>query len=249
MADKEPSIKTEELLIYTVARLLAGLNHVAVGASSPIPGAGALLAQELSGTKLRVSMLGSREHSPFTDGGRELFDCAAQGRIDAFFLSGVQIDGGANINLLGLGAYPDTTRRFAGSFGSAYLYHLIPKVILFTLTHNPKVLVPKVDFISAAGTSEAGVYRPGGPEHLMTDRCLFDFDQSRGAFNLSSVHSHSSHDDIRAQTGFDYASDGTEQVTPVPDASTLELIRTVVATKVAETYPNFAKKVFNIAAA
>jgi len=96
MANPSP-LKTEELLIYTVARLLHGLEHVAVGASSPIPGAGALLARELSDGQLRVSMLGSREYSPFTDGGRELFDCAAQGRIDAFFLSGVQIDGQANI--------------------------------------------------------------------------------------------------------------------------------------------------------
>ena len=56
-----------------------------------------------------VSILGSRRHSSFTDGARELFDCAGQGRIDAFFLSGGQIDGQANINLVGVGdiaAYP-----------------------------------------------------------------------------------------------------------------------------------------------
>ena len=67
---------------------LAGLGHVAVGAQSPIPGSAALLARARSGGALRVSMLGSEAHSPFTDGGRELFDCAAQGRIDAFFWSG-----------------------------------------------------------------------------------------------------------------------------------------------------------------
>ena len=55
---------------------------------------------------MRVSVLGSERHNPFTDGGRELFDCAAQGRIDAFFLGGGQIDGGANINLVGVGGYP-----------------------------------------------------------------------------------------------------------------------------------------------
>lgn len=239
-------VKIEELLIYTVARLLAGLNHVAVGASSPIPGAGALLAQEMSGEKLRVSMLGSREYSPFTDGGRELFDCAAQGRIDAFFLSGVQIDGGANINLLGLGTYPDTRKRFAGSFGSAYLYHLIPRVILFTLAHNPKVLVPKVDFISAAGTSSAQVYRPGGPRHLMTNRCLFDFDSAQGVFTLNSVHPENTADEILKSTGFRFQCDGDEPETPSPDAATLELIRGPVASRVAETYPQFARSTFNI---
>ena len=58
------------------------------------------------GGALRVSVLGSARHNPFTDGGRELFDCAAQGRIDAFFLGGGQIDGAANINLVGVGGYP-----------------------------------------------------------------------------------------------------------------------------------------------
>ena len=42
---------------------------------------------------LRLSILGSEEHNFFTNGGVELFDCAAQGRIDAFFLGGGQIDG------------------------------------------------------------------------------------------------------------------------------------------------------------
>ena len=54
---------------------------------------------------MRVSVLGSERHNPFTDGNVELFDCAAQGRIDAFFLGGGQIDGAANINL-GVRGYP-----------------------------------------------------------------------------------------------------------------------------------------------
>ena len=53
----------QELLITCVARLLTGLHHVAVGASSPIPAAGAMLVRaqdEAAGrTPLRVSILGS----------------------------------------------------------------------------------------------------------------------------------------------------------------------------------------------
>ena len=124
-------IKHEEMLISVISEMLNGMSHVAVGASSPIPGSAALLARANSLTDLRVSMLGSEEHNIFTNGGTELFDCAAQGRIDAFFLGGGQIDGGANINLVGIGDYPDTKVRFPGSFGSAYLYYLVPRVILF----------------------------------------------------------------------------------------------------------------------
>ena len=141
--------RKEELLIGVLARLLEGAGHVAVGASSPIPGAAALLARALSDGAMRVTVLGSRRHNGFTDGGRELFDCAAQGRIDAFFLGGGQIDGEANINLVGTGDYPRVDVRFPGSFGSPYLYFLVPRVILFREEHSPRVLVPKVDFVSA----------------------------------------------------------------------------------------------------
>ena len=82
----------EELLIATVADMLDGLDHVAVGASSPIPGTAALLSRARPGGIRHVSMLGSVAHNPFTNGGVELFDCAAEGRIDAFFLGGGQID-------------------------------------------------------------------------------------------------------------------------------------------------------------
>ena len=94
-----------ELLIGAVYRLLEGCRTIAVGNSSPIPGSAALLLRAKR-PETRVLMLGSKKHNAFTDGGRELFDCAAQGRIDAFFLGGGQIDGQGNINLVGLGPYP-----------------------------------------------------------------------------------------------------------------------------------------------
>src|SRR5262250_276860 len=187
MAPQMDGARTE-LLIVTLARLLEGARTVAVGASSPIPGAAALLARAKSGGATRVLMLGSIKHNSFTDGGRELFDCAAQGRIDAFFLGGGQIDGEANINLVGIGAYPRATVRWPGSFGAAYLYFLVPRVILFREEHSPRVLVPRVDFISAPGTSADNIYRPGGPYALVTGLCVFDFDRTRRRCRLASVH-------------------------------------------------------------
>ena len=107
-----------EILIATIADLLDGIRHVAVGASSPIPAAGAMLLRarnERDGKPpIRISILGSKEHNFFTNGAVELFDCAAQGRVDAFFLGGGQIDGRGNINLVGTGAYPKTDTRWPG---------------------------------------------------------------------------------------------------------------------------------------
>jgi glutaconate CoA-transferase subunit B len=238
-----------EYMITAIADMLDGLGHVAVGARSPIPGSAAHLAAARSGGRLRISILGSRRHSSFTDGGRELFDCAGQGRIDAFFLSGGQIDGQANINLVGVGdiaAYPRAEARFPGSFGSAYLYYVVPRVILFAQEHSPRVLVDKVDFVSAPGTSAAGVHRPGGPYALVTPRCVFRFDGDRARFSLTSVHPGVSTDEVRAATGFAYDVPTSVPTTRTPDADTLRTLRGEVARTVAETYPAFAAKAWGI---
>ena len=229
-----------ELLITVMARLLEGSRHIAVGRASPIPGAAALLARQRSAGRTRVSILGSRRHTAWSDGSKELFDCAAQGRIDAFFLGGAQIDGQANVNLVGIGGYPQSKVRFAGSYGSAYLYLLIPRVILFHAEHSPRTLVPKVDFISAPGRSAPGVYRKGGPQALVTGKALFSFDRERGRFSLDSVHPGHSADDVAGATGFDFDRSPHTPETPPPDGAALEHIRGPVREEIAETYPEFA---------
>jgi len=190
--------------------------------------------------RLRISILGSQQHNFFTNGVVELFDCAAQGRVDAFFLGGGQIDGEANINLVGTGDYPTNEVRWPGCFGSAFLYFLVPRVILFREEHSPRVLVDKVDYVSAPGTSE-GVARSGGPYALLTGMALFSFDPSRKRFALRSVHRGSTATDVRANTGFDYDSPGDPPQTAAPDAATLALLRGRVTQELAETYPQFAE--------
>ena len=240
--------RPEELLIDVLAGMLAGLDHVAVGAASPIPGAAALLARERSKGGLRVSVLGSERHNPFTDGSRELFDCAAQGRIDAFFLGGGQIDGAANINLVGVGGYPRSEVRWPGSFGSAYLYFLVPRVILFREEHTRRVLVPEVEFVSAPGTSPPNVYRPGGPYALVTGRAVFRFDAARARFLLQSIHPGETVTDILDNTGFEFDLPADAGETSAPTPATLALIRGPVGAAIAETYPRFAEHVLGIAA-
>lgn len=239
---EEVTFREEELLASSIAGLIGDARHVAVGASSPIPAAAAMLARERGGGRPYVSLLGSRRQNFFTDGGRELFDCAAQGRIDAFFLGGGQIDGGANINLVGLGDYPRLTHRFPGSFGSAYLYYVVPKVILFRTEHSRRTLVPQVDFVSAPGASEPNVFRTGGPIALVTNRCVFGF--AGGRFKLETVHPGHTVEEVNENTGFDFDRPAHVPDTPAPSAETLRLMREVVAPELADVYPQFAHSVF-----
>jgi len=231
-----------ELLITVIARLLRGCRHVAVGASSPIPGAGSLLARTQSRGSMRVTVLGSLRHEGFTSGGVELFDMAAQGRIDAFFLGGGQIDGQANINLVGTGEYPNSEVRWPGCFGSSYLYFLVPRVILFREEHSRRVMVPKVDFISAPGASEPGAHRIGGPYAMLTELGLFSFDRARRRFKLDSVHPGRSVEEIRDNTGFEFDCPSRVPFTLPPDPETLTAIRNSIRREIAETYPRFASQ-------
>lgn len=234
----------EELLIALLARGIGEARHVAVGAASPIPAAAALLAQECARGAMRVTLLESRRYNTFTDGGRELFDCAGQGRIDVFFLGGGQIDGEANVNLVGIGGYPRSAVRFPGSFGSAYLYFVVPRVILFREEHSRRVLVPRVEFVSAPGWSPAKVYRPGGPEALVTGLAAFAFERARHRFRLESVHPGHTPGEVGENTGFHFEKPERVPLTPPPDPQTLARIRGSIAEKLAETYPRFAARVF-----
>ena len=238
----------EEFLITTVAHLLDDplVRHVAVGAASPVPGAAALLTQAQTDGRLRVSIIHGSANNPFTDGGRELFDAAGQGRVDAFFLGGVQIDGQANINLVGTGDYPATKRRFPGSFGSAYMYFVVPKVILFRPEHTRRVFVETVDFISAPGVSEPGVYRPGGPKALVTELCLMSFNSDAGRFRLESIHPGHTLEQVLDNTGFDIDVPDTIPTTAEPTEAELDLLRSRIGAEIAKTYPAFGERIFGI---
>ena len=149
-----------------------------------------------------VSLQQSPEHNLFTDGGRELFDAAGQGRIDVFFFSGAEIDGAGNINLVAIGDYARPSVRFPGSYGSAFLYFTVPRIILFRTEHSRRTLVEKVSFVSAPGTSPPGVWRRGGPVALVTPLCHFAFDAAKRRFRLESVHPGHAIEEVRDNTGF-----------------------------------------------
>ncbi len=262
--------RPQELLIDVIAGLLEGIDSIAVGVLSPVPGSAAMLAEARAGRPIAVSVVGEQHDGAAapaqpgrqvpgrqidiriigtnlagyrTDGGIDIFDAAGQGRIGAFFLSGGQIDGQGNINLLGAGDYPGKTARWSGSFGSAFLYYVVPRVILFREEHTTRTLVEKVDFISAAGTSPPNVHRPGGPYALVTGRCVFRFDRDRGRFRLAGVHPGHGVAEVRENTGFEFDCPAEVPETPAPSAETLRIVRHEIAPRIADPYPKFAADV------
>jgi glutaconate CoA-transferase subunit B len=244
--------RDEELLAAVIADMIGIVRHIAVGNASPVPAMAALLARargrELNLNHPYVSLLGSPRHTFFTDGGRELFDCAGQGRVDVFFLSGGEIDGQGNINLVSVSEQDRPVARFPGSFGSSYLYFVVPKVILFRTEHSKRSLVSKVSYISAPGSSDDNVYRTGGPVALITNRCLFSFNIEARCFRLKSLHPGHTLAEVIVNTGFEFERPADVPITPAPSAETLRLLRQVVAPELAEVYPQFAARLFGATA-
>lgn len=233
----------EELLACCIARLIGDATHAAVGAASPIPATACALLRA-RGAPQRVSVLHKRAGNPFTEGSRELFDLAGQGRIDVFFLGGAQIDGAANVNMVQAGEH-----RFLGSFGSAFMYFAARRTILFREEHSLRVLVPKVDFISAPGSSPPGVWRRGGPQALLTGKALFIWQAGKKRFRLDSVHAGHSAAEVREHTGFEYDAPDSVAPTPAPSTEELALLRGPVAREIAAIYPEFARRVWALGAA
>jgi glutaconate CoA-transferase subunit B len=135
--------------------------------------------------------------------------------------------------------------RFPGSYGSAFMYMMTPRTILFREEHSPRVLVPRVDIVSAPGVSAPGVFRRGTAQALLTRRCVFRFDAARARFALQSVDPGETRQSIRAATGFDYDEpDGDVPVTQAPTEAELALLRGPVRAAMLETYPDFCRRVW-----
>jgi glutaconate CoA-transferase subunit B len=241
-------IKLEERIAVALAKLILDpsappARHIAVGAASPMPAAACWLVKKQA-NPVRLSLLHKRSGNPFTEGTRELFDLTGQGRIDLFFLGGGQIDGSANLNLVGTGEWPGMGVRFPGSFGSAFMYFMTPRTILFREEHTPRVFVEKVDNISAPGVSPPGVFRRGTAQALVTGRCVFRFHPDRARFSLESVHPGETVESVRDATGFAFDVAGDVPFTPDPTPEELALLRGPICDEMMETYPEFCTRVF-----
>jgi len=211
-----------------IARAVRDAETVGIGVNSPVPTAGVLLARRLHAPNLRLRSPGLDGAVAFI-GSKEFFDFAQRGELDLFFLSGIQIDAHARLNLHVLGEYARPERRFAGAFGSAVLYPVVRRVVLFRMEHSPRVFVEKVDFVTAAGR----------PEFVVTPRAVLEPHPDTGRLELASYHPGESVESVRASTGFELAARPDVHETFPPSEVELELLRGPVLAEMAGAYPSY----------
>jgi glutaconate CoA-transferase, subunit B len=205
-----------------IAREVRDGESVGIGVNSPIPAAGVLLARRLHAPAAQVRLRGIADAVPFI-GSKEFFDLAQRGKLDLFFLSGIQIDPTGRINLHRAGG-----RRFPGAFGSAVLYPLVKRVILFRTEHSPRVFVPKLDFVTATGR----------PHIVVTPKAVLAPGED-GLLELVSWHPGESADSVRAATGFDLQVRVGAAETQGPTEQELQVLREDVYPEMAPGFPEY----------
>ena len=149
----QPLTSGEETMIGALARQVADGDWAACGTLSPMPAAALWLARLTHAPRSQVFVAGSPDW-PFTGEWQGFFDMAQTGRLNVFFLSGAQIDGQGNINMMAIGPYERPKVRLPGGAGSAILAYVVERVVLFKTDHTPRGLVSQVDEIGRASCRE-----------------------------------------------------------------------------------------------
>jgi glutaconate CoA-transferase subunit B len=240
------NIHPSERMIGAISRLLKNGECVATGTLSPIPAAGCFLAKYTHARDLDLLIYGDPDNR-LSEGFHELFGLAQQGKIDVFFLSGIQIDQRGSVNLSVLGDYAKPSLRLPGGAGSSMLYAMSGRTILFTNNHTRKLFVPKADFVNATGFDEMGLtpWRRGGLSHVVTPLCVMAFDRDRKRIVLDYVFPGVSVDQVVEHTGFDLAAAAGNVPTIDPLSETdLAVLRGPVQAKMRQVYPLFARTIW-----
>jgi glutaconate CoA-transferase subunit B len=232
----------EELMACVIAREVRDGETCATGMASPIPAAALLLAQALYTPRVTLIILEHPDprYNPFPDGGGLHF-LAQRGKLDLFFLSGIQIDRYGNFNLHVIGEYSRPRVRAPGAFGSGMLYYMVKRVILFRTEHTRRTFVERVDFISGAGATPPYAYRPGGPYKCVTPMAVLRFNKALPGWELEAVHPGLTLEEVQANTGFPLEPAPDFRMTPPPTPEELHTLRTVVRERLGPAYPQFVR--------
>ena len=237
-----PGVWTQaEIMAVEMSRHLADGEVAIMGAVSALPMAACRLAQLRHAPRLSFIAGGSgavnpRLHPvPESSCDERLLDAGTvlpltdvvmlEGRgdvFDVFFAGGLQIDAHGNCNLQRIGDAAHLRLRGPGGVGLPFL-PLAGRVVIYTMAHDTRTFVEKVDFISGPAKSVTG----RGPALVVTPLCTMDFDLATARARLRTVHPGVTEADVRSRTGFDLDLSPRLVETPAPSGDELEMLRRI----------------------
>ena len=162
----------------------------------------------------------------------DLFQYYLQGGlVDVAMLGAAQIDRFGNLNSTIVGTdYDHPKVRLPGSGGACEIATNAGRIVNITRL-SKRTFIPKVDFITSPGflnhrTEREALKMPGaGPESVITDRCVMDFDPETGEMRLAGLYPGSTVEDVQAEVGWPLTlAPVLEEVAP-PTAEELRIMR------------------------
>lgn len=243
---------TSELMTVLIARELRDGDLAVTGASSLVPVAACLLAQQLHAPNLTmVSPAGvvnprpERLYHSASDGrwalgaeaignGYDLFEMSENGRLDVMFYGGIQLDRKGNVNLTGTGYNESGHPRFRGPGLANTSFAVVSgRIVLFSASHTRRTFVEKVEYLTAAGHLDGAGARDRigitteGPVVCVTPLVTFDFDANKN-MQVRSIHPGVSREQVIENTGFALDQSQDWAITLLPTAEELSTLRTAV---------------------
>lgn len=242
----------KELMACWLSRDLADGESIGVGANFPIPRAAFLLAHFLHGPNMAVLMGAFQVNLDQVEQAMTLsyfsdfrpvrwaesainfpLDMLGFHNLDAFFISGIQIDAYGNTNLIGI---PGDGQKFKfrgpGSIGTTTLAAVARRYYIVTDHHTPRAFVKKCSLVSAMGFGDGSpgfrekLALPGkGPRYCITPLCVFDFHPDAHRMRLYSLHPGVTKDQVVENTGFDLEIPDRVKETQPPTEEELDILR------------------------
>jgi glutaconate CoA-transferase subunit B len=236
-----------EMMIAVAARMLKGARTVFVGVG--LPNIACNLARVTVAPDMEMiyesGVYGARpERLPLSIGDPTLVSGAVsvvsmadlfglylqRGLVEIALLGGAQIDKYGNLNSSVIGDYNKPKTRLPGSGGACEIATNAQRTFMI-MRLKRRAFVEKLDFITSPGHLSGGDSRsrlglPGkGPEIVITDRAILNFDNADREMQLSALYPGISEKDVRAETGWDLRrAPMIEEVSP-PSPEELRLIR------------------------
>jgi len=236
-----------EMMIAVAARMLKGARTVFVGVG--LPNIACNLARVTVAPDMEMiyesGVYGARpERLPLSIGDPTLVSGAVsvvsmadlfglylqRGLVEIALLGGAQIDKYGNLNSSVIGDYNKPKTRLPGSGGACEIATNAQRTFMI-MRLKRRAFVEKLDFITSPGHLSGGDSRsrlglPGkGPEIVITDRAILNFDNAEREMQLSAIYPGVSEQDVRAETGWKLRRAAQLGQVSEPSAEELRLIR------------------------
>jgi len=243
MTDYTPS----EMMIVTAARALVGVRTVFVGVG--LPNSACNMARRTVAPDLELiyesGIYGAKPaRLPLSIGDPTLISGATSicsmvdlfglylqgGLVEVAFLGGAQIDRFGNLNTTVIGDWKQPKVRLPGSGGACEIAINAQRIFVI-MRLKKRAFVKKLHFLTSPGhlggngeRDELGL--PGaGPELVVTDKCVFAFDETTREMTLATLHPGVTLDEVQEELGWDLRTAPNLSETDPPTEDELQLLR------------------------